>query len=166
MAVDISAIKTAFKSILDTANDTAASYDLSTGMSRRVKSVNTFNPERIFPEGNNMPSLFIWLMAKKVEQATINRTMATGKRKAELLFGIAGIVYVPYTTTNTTDPADTDCEKLMENTEEVLRNNDTASNTVRWHIPADITYHNTNSPNDEEAHLRIGLMQLKTTVYY
>jgi len=164
MAVDISGIKTAIKSVLDTANTATAAYDLSEGMSRRVQNVCKFNIEKIFPQGNELPAVFVWTLAKKPQQVTINQTQAQGKRKGEVSFTVAGVVWVPYSTDYTEDPADDDCEKLMENIEEVLRNTDTISGTVKWHIPDGVTYHS--SPSDEEAHLRIGLMSLQATVYY
>lgn len=166
MAVDISGLKTDIRTILTTANDTAASYDLSAGLARRVQSVNKYNPEKIMPTVNDMPSVFIWTAAKRVNLETINQSLASGKRKAEILFSIAGIVWVPYSATVTEDPADTDCEKLMENIEEVLRANDTLGGKAKWHLTSDVTYHSTASPNDEDAHLRIGLMALRATVYY
>ncbi len=166
MAIDLSGLKTDIRTILNTANDTMASYDLSTGLARRIQSVNKYNPEKIQPTANNLPAVFIWTAAKRVNLETINQTLALAKRKAEILFSIAGIVWIPYTSTVTEDPADTDCEKLMENIEEVLRANDTLGGKAKWHLTSDVTYHSTSTPNDEEAHLRIGLMALRATVYY
>jgi hypothetical protein len=166
MAIDITGLKTDIKSLLDSANVTAATYDLSEGMSRRVQQVNCYNPEKIMPEANIMPAIFVWTAAKKVNLETMNRTLATGKRKAEILYSVAGVVWVPYGTDVTQDPADDDCEKLMENIEEVLRNSDTLGGTAKWHISSDITYHTALPPNSEEAHLRVGLMALKVTVFY
>lgn len=164
MAVDIPGLKTDIKSILDTANDTTATYDLSEGLSRRVATVNTFNPERLHPNSIHLPGVFIWTQAKKVQLETINMSLASGKRRAEILFSLAGIVWVPYTTDVTEDPADDDCEKLMENIEEVLRASDTLGGKAKWHITSDITYHN--SPYDESSHMRVGLMALRATVFY
>lgn len=167
MAINIVGLKTSIKSLLDTANDTVAAYDLSAGLSRRVQYVNTYNPEKIMPEAHILPAVFIWAAAKKVNLETINLSLASGKRKAELLFSIAGIVWVPYTTDNTKDPADDDCEILMENIEEVLRNSDTLGGSVaKWHLTSDVTYHTALAPNGEQAHLRVGLMSLKAVVYY
>lgn len=167
MAINIGGLKTSIKTLLDTANNTAASYDLSGSMSRRVQYVNTYNPEKIMPEAHILPAVFIWAAAKKVNLETINLSLASGKRKAELLFSIAGIVWVPYSSSNTGDPADDDCEILMENIEEVLRNSDTlGGNVAKWHLTSDVTYHTALAPNSESAHLRVGLMSLRATVYY
>lgn len=166
MAIDISGLKSDTAGLLTTANDTAATYDLSANMSRRVQYVNTYNPEKLMPEAHILPAVFVWTAAKRVNLETINRTLATGKRKAEVMFNVAGVVWVPYTSTPTTDPADDDCEKLMENIEEVLRNNDTLGGKARWHLTSDVTYHTAMAPNSEDAHLRVGLMSLKATVYY
>lgn len=166
MAVNITGLKTDIKSLLDTANDTAASYDLSTGLSRRVQQVNAYNPEKIMPEANILPAVFIWAAAKRVNLETINLSLASGKRKAEVMFSVAGAVWVPYTTTVTQDPADDDCEKLMENIEEVLRASDTLGGRAKWHLTSDVTYHTALAPNGEDAHLRVGLMALKATVFY
>ncbi len=166
MAVDITGLKADIKTLLDTANDTAASYDLSTGLSRRVQKVNTYNPEKILPEANILPAICVWTAAKTIKHDTINQTLARGKRKCEILYSIAGIVWVPYTTTTTDDPADNDCEKLMENIEEVLRSSDTLGGKAKWHLTSDVTYHTALAPNGEEAHLRVGLLALKATVFY
>jgi hypothetical protein len=167
VAIDISTLKGTVKSLMDTANDTVASYDLSTGMSRRVQYVNTYNPEKIMPEAHILPAVFIWAAAKKVSLETINMSLASGKRKAELLFNVAGVVWVPYSSTTTLDPADDDCEKLMENIEQVLRNSDTLGGTIaKWHLSPDVTYHTALAPTGEQAHLRVGLMGLRAIIYY
>lgn len=164
MAIDLSGLKSDIRGLLDTANDTAATYDLSTGLSRRVKSVNAYNPEKLRPEGNEFPAVFIWTAAKRVNLETINVSLAGGKRKAEVLFNLAGIVWVPYTTTITQDPADNDCEKLMENIEEILRASDTLGGKAKWHLTSDTTYHS--ASYGEDAHMRIGIMSLRATVHY
>ena len=165
MAVDIAQIKTNIKSVLDTANSTLASYDLSTGLSRRVRSVNKYNPEKLYPfTANNLPSVFVWTESKTVTPETIAGTMSRGKRSAKVSFNIAGVFWNPYTSTITEDPADTDCEKLMENIEEVLRASDDLSSTVKWNFPTDVTYHS--APNDEQSHLRIGILSLEARVFY
>lgn len=164
MSVDISGIKTDIKSILDVANTTTAATDLSSGLVRRVQSVNKYNPEKVKPTGNDLPSLFLWAQAKRVSLETINVSLSGGKRRARLLFSVAGVVWVPYSATVTEDPADTDCEKLMENVEEILRANDTLGGKVKWHQVSDVTYHT--AQYDEEAHLRVGIMALETTIYY
>jgi len=164
MSVDISGLKTDIASILNTANTTTASYDLSTGLARRVQSVNKYNPEKVRPTGNDLPSIYIWTTAKKIKLETINVSLAGGKRRAQVLFAIAGVVWIPYSSTVTEDPADTDCEKLMENVEQVLRANDTLGGKAKWHMSSEVTYHT--APYDEEAHLRVGVMALESTVFY
>lgn len=164
MALDLSGLKSDIRTLLSTANDTAAAYDLSTGLSQRVVSVNAFNPEKLRPSSSHLPGVFIWTTAKKATQVTINQTLAAGKRKADVMFMVAGVVWEPYTTTITEDPADDECEILMENIEEVLRSSDTLGGKAKWHMEGDVTYHT--AAYDEEAHLRVGLMSLVATVYY
>lgn len=164
MAVDITGLKGDIRTLLNTANDTAASYDLSGGLSKRVVNVNAYNPEKLEPTANELPSVYIWTAAKRVTLESINISLSAGKRKAEVLFSVAGVVWVPYTSTVTKDPADDDCERLMENIEEILRSSDTLGGKAKWHLTSDVTYHS--APFSEEAHLRIGLMALRATVYY
>lgn len=164
MAIDLSQLKSDIRGLLNTANSTGASYDLSSGLSKRIVSVNSYNPEKLKPEGNLFPSVFVWTAAKRVNLETIYLTLAAGKRKAEVLFNVAGIVWVPYTTTLTGDPADNDCERLMENIEEILRANDTLGGLAKWHLTSDVTYHS--APYGEEMHMRVGLLSLRVTVHY
>lgn len=166
MSVDIPGIKSAVATLFETANTTTATRDLSSGLARRVQTINTFNPDRVRPTGNMFPGVFIWTQGKKSNLETINLSLASGKRKCEILFQIAGVVWIPYTSDYTEDPADTDCEKLMENIEEILRNSDTLTQTVKWHMAPEISYHSNNLSGEEEAHLRIGLMGLRAVVYY
>lgn len=163
--VDIKGIKTAIKVLLDTANTTTASINLSDNLADKVVKVGTFSLEKLFLNANEIPGIAVYTDNKQPNQETIARSMASGKRGAELNLFVAGAVYVPYTADDTEDPADNDCEYLMENIEEIIRDSDTLSDTVQWAMPTGITYH-TMANREEQSHYRIGLMSLKCRVFY
>lgn len=165
MSVDIVGIKNEIQGILNTANTTTASNDLSGNMTFRVKSVLTVNPDKIQILANDFPYVTIWTESKDITQADIARTQTIGKRRSELSLGIAGAVWNQnFSSDYTNDPADDDLEYLMENLETILRDNDTLNNTVTWQYPTSVEYFSL--PIDEGAHLRVATLQLRCTVWY
>lgn len=163
--IDLNSIKTEIKSILDAENTTTASViDLSNGLSERVKEVLTVNPEVIPIGAERLPAISIWIDSKSLDIETIAATQAQAKRKTKIGFKIAGIVYTSFVDDFRTDNADDEAAILMENIEEVLRNNDNLNNKVLWHYPLGTTYHNFNLA--EETNMRVGLMDYETTLFY
>ena len=143
----------------------APAMNLSTGLAQDVRAVLKINPEKLgVPDSNILPAVTVFIDSKDTEPATIAVNGLNGKRKGEIDIKVAGIVWEPFTTNMLTDPADDQCELLMENVERVLRSYDTLGGNVRWQFPTGITYHNV--PYDEQAHLRIGIMNIKATLYY
>jgi len=164
MALDLNNIKTQIKSILDTANTTTATQDLSANMSRRVQRVFKTNVEKIPVQGSLYPAVTIYYSDKSIESATIARTQTAAKRKAVISVRIAGMVYNPLFANIDEDPADEDLELLMENMEEVLRANPDVNSTTTWSMPRTVEYHS--GLVDEETHMRVGLMDFEMTVWY
>lgn len=163
--LDIPAIKETIQSILQSANTTTGSpIDLSRNLETRLVEVFKINPAKVMQSGNVFPCLTVWCDNKAIEPIDIVRDQAIGKRKADLTLMIAGLVWSPFSTDGTEDPADDECEYLMENLEEVLRSNPTLSNTVDWQVPNQVTYHS--APYDESAHMRVGLMTLRVRKLY
>jgi len=165
MAIDLSGIKTAFKTILDAANDTAAAYDLSAGLTNRVQKVLKVNPAKIPVDATYYPYVSIYMDRKPIELDTIAKDQLVGRRMSDLQFQIIGAVWEINTADAFTDDADEQIEKLMENVEEVIRRNHRLNNTVLWTRPQETTYHTGLIP-DEEAHLRIGVMTLIARIQY
>lgn len=164
MAIDLLAIKTQFKSILDTANTTTAAFDLSSGMATRVQKVLTLNPSLISPQASFVPWVTITTDRKSVEQTTIAKDQITGKRRSDIRFSVVGAVWEQILTDITADPADNNIEKLMENVEEVIRRNFKLNNTVSWSKCDEVSYHAL--PIAEQTHMRVGVLTLTCRVDY
>jgi hypothetical protein len=164
MALDIGAIKTAFKTAFDAANTTTASYDLSTGLTDRVKSVFTVMPNTENMNAGVLPAITIWTESKTVDMRNICKNQLTAKRQATAIFNVAGVLWNSNFSNAETDLADNDIEKLMENIEEILRRNDTLGNTVLWQHPTNVTYHNLS--RSEEEHYRVGIATVECVIFY
>lgn len=161
--IDISAIKTSIKSILDTANTTTAAVDLSGGLSTRIRSVQKIHPLRIAQQPSLIPCVTITTDSKTVKPLTIGN-QSVGLREAIMGFDIIGITYEPFITNNYEDQGSENCERLMENIEEILRNNVTIQSNVAWHFPANVQYDEIRL--DEQSHLRAGIMRIECKIHY
>lgn len=164
MSVDLNSLKENIQTIFEVANTTTAATYLSNGLSNKVKKVFKLNPSRIPIQASHYPCITIFVDHKDIELADIARNQSTAKRKAEIEIKIAGAVWNNKITNLYQDDADNDCEDLMENIEEILRENPTLSDSVTWSYPTSVTYHN--SRIDEDAHMRAGILSLNATVYY
>lgn len=164
MSIDLNNLKTQIKSILDTANTTTATHDLSSGMSRRVQQVAKTNIEKINIQGSLWPAVCIYTNGKSIEQQTISRDQLSAVRESTINITIAGLVFNPIFSTLPEDPADEDIEKLMENIEQIMRANPTINSTSTWSFPLDVSYHS--GIIEEETHARVGIMNFEMTVHY
>ena len=163
--IDLGQIKTEIKSLLDTANTTtAAPLDLSSGMTDRVREVGTINITRIPFQPSFYPAVTIYYDNKIPEEATIARDQLQARRKAKLQIQIAGIVFLSTVTDDLTDDADNEIEKLMENIEQVLRQDSTLGGTVLWTGTDKTEFHNVNI--SEDSMMRVGIMDFFATVFY
>lgn len=164
--LDLNAIKDAIAAALTANNDPIAPafFDLSTGMTKRVKRVLTVNPENTKPLANNLPCVCVYTLAKRPQPKSLGPNQTAVKRQGKVVMQLAGIVWNANFQSNISDdPADRDLEHLMENIEEVLRNYPQISG-VSWQFPTDVTYHAASF--DEETHLRVGFLDLELTVFY
>jgi hypothetical protein len=165
MALDINNIKDQIKSILDTSNDSGATYDLSSNMTERVTGVYRLRPERLRDIGDHYPLVTIYTVRKSTQNADIALSLQTGKRFADITFEIAGVIYdTNYITDNTENPSQNEAEYLMENIEQVLRNDGQLNGTVKWHSVVDVNYFAL--PVDEESHYTVAIMELECRVQY
>ena len=160
-------IKSEIKSLLDTANTTTGSpIDLSDSMTNRVAKILELNVEKIPIQPSFFPCITMFYEGKTVELRDIAKNMINGKRRADIDLKVIGIVWLDDINTanyELKDLADNECEQLMENIEQVLRNDPTISGNVNWAATTDVTYHNV---LDEEAHFRTGILNYKLSVYY
>lgn len=164
MALDIGGIKTAFKTAFDDFNTTTATYDLSTGLTDRVKNVFTVVPNTENMNASVIPAITIWTESKSVEMAGICKDQINSKRKATVNFNVAGIIWNSGFESADKDLSDNEIEKLMENIEEVLRRSGNLSNKVLWQHPTDITYHDLS--RSEVEHYRVGIATVQCIIMY
>jgi len=172
MVLDIVQIKDAVKALLERENHIAGNpRDLSQDLSARVKGVFKLHPQRFFIQGTQLPAVTIYTDRKSISPQTIATTQLAAKRKSVLTLFVAGVVWNPTMNTFDTDPADDDCERLLENVEEILRSEpqlkDLTDDNVNilWQMPTGVEYQNF-SFGDEEGHYRVGLMTLDLTVFH
>jgi len=163
--IDISSLKTSIKSIFDAANTTTASpVDLSNGLAKRVQNVFKLNPNSLPIQASLFPAITIFIDNKDISQDGIALNQVNARRKGELDIKVMGSVWQNTYTNVSSDDADEEIEQLMENIEQILRNNPTLSNNVNWQIPTDCSYHT--GILSEEAHMRAGVLNLRAHIYY
>ena len=169
MSLDLNTLKDQIQSVLEAANTTTAAVDLSSGIanSKRVLTIKKINPDLIPSDLTIMPLVTVYLDSKTVTPQTIAKNQATGKRMGELDFKIMGIVYNDNHSTDDEDPAQEDIEHLMENIEQIFRNNPTFSGTIALtSMPTEVQYFSGAFRENEQTHIRGGLMTLNVKTFY
>lgn len=165
--IPMNTIKSEIKSLLDTANTTTGSpIDLSDGMTNRIEKIVEINVEKIPIQPSFFPCITMFYDGKTIALQDIAKNMINSKRRAEIDLKIIGIVWLDDINTSNyqlKDLADNECEQLMENIEQVLRNDPTISGNVNWAYATNVTYHNV---LDEGAHFRTGILNYKVSVFY
>ena len=162
--LDLNNLKEQVQSIFQAANTTTATQDLSAGLETRVQRVLKVNPSRIPIQSNNYPYVTVYIDSKEVELTDFAGNQLAAKRKGTVSLKVVGVVWNSSITDDETDPADEDCEDLMENIEQVLRANPTLGGIATWSYPTAVTYHNVSL--DEGVHIRAGMLNLETTIIY
>lgn len=164
MSIDLNNLKEQVQSIFQVANTTTASRDLSNGLETRIQRVLKVNPARIPVQASWYPFVTCYIANKSISNVDFAKDQLTAKRKAVIDLKIVGAVWNSTISDDEVDPADEDCEDLMENIEQIMRANPTLGGVATWSYPTDITYHNASL--DEETHIRVGMMNLEATVFY
>jgi len=167
--IPLSTIKSSVQSILETANTTTGSpIDLSDSLTSRIRQILQINVELMpQPQPSFYPCVTMFYDSKQVTLQDIAGSMLTGRRRAEIDLKIIGIVWIDNMNTANfqyKDLADNECEQLMENIEQVLRNDPTLGGNALWSKTVDCSYHN--YPVSESAHMRAGVMTHKIAVMY
>lgn len=166
MSLDLNTIKDNVQNILEAANTTTASVDLSSGLERRVQKVLKVNPGRIPVQPSWFPFVTVFIESKDMNFQDIAATQRQAKRRADINFSIIGAVWNS-TVSNSSldeDPADDDCESLMESIEEIIRGNATLNGQALWTTPLNVKYYNSNY--DEETHIRFAVMNIRASILY
>jgi hypothetical protein len=164
MAIDLNNVKEQIQSILQTANTLTATQDLSSGLETRVQRILKVNPSRIPVAAHWYPFVTVYTDSKQIEAADFAKDQLSARRKAVLNLKLIGAVWNSTISDEEVDPADEDCEDLMENIEQILRANSTLAGVCSWSFPSGVTYHNANL--DEGVHIRAGILDLQATVFY
>lgn len=164
MSIDLNNLKEQIQTILQTANTTTATRDLSNGLETRVQRVLKVNPSRIPIQSTWHPFVTIFIDSKDIELTDFANNQLTARRKSTIDVKIVGAVWNSSIVDAELDPADEDCEDLMENIEEIMRSNSTIAGVVTWSYPTSVTYHNANI--EEGVHIRAGILNLRGVVYY
>jgi hypothetical protein len=164
--INIDNIKTQFKTILDTANTTTASpVDLSDGLARRVQRVMKIHPGRIQVQASFIPFVTIWADSVDLEPLDICKNQVTAQREANFTFKVAVACFEPFPASdNDEDQGSENCEKLIENVEQILRSNQDLNSAVKWQFPDRIEFDETQY--SEETNLRAAIMDLNCRIYY
>ena len=163
--LDITEIKDKIKEILEESNWKGAVTDLSYNMTIRVQKVLTINPARLPVQSSFFPYVSVFFDDKSITLDRINIKQTDVRRTAELAVKITGVVWNNNITDPTRDEADDDCEALMENIENILRAEATLEGKVKWQFPTAVTYHTLAIP-EEDAHLRVGIMNVTVRTEY
>ncbi len=163
---DIANIKDQIKTVLDTNNTTTSSLrDLSANMADRVQQVAKINPEKLPLQSSVFPAVTIHTERKLIELSDIAADQVNGRRRCEITLKVLGLVFnTDYQTDVFNDPADEDLENLMENIEAILRSYSDLNSSVKWQFPTVVAYHSTTI--GEQAHMRVGELDLQATLYY
>jgi len=161
---DLNNLKEQIQTILQEANTITASTDLSGSLDTRIQKVLKINPARIPVQASIHPYVTNFVESNQIELPVSHLNQNKTFRKANVNIQVIGTVWSTAITDNEVDPADEECEKLMENIEEVLRENRTLNGSVDWHMPVGVTYHNVGL--EEGVHVRTGILTLQCSAYY
>lgn len=164
MSINLNQLKENIQSILETANTTTASVPLSNGLTDSINTIYKVNPYRIPFHATRHPFVTVYIDQKVIEESAIAATQINAKRLARVEVKVVGVVFDSTFNNFDTDKGDEQCETLMENIEEILRNNPTLSGIATWSFATDVVYHTTKL--DEESIVRAGMLSLRASIFY
>jgi hypothetical protein len=163
MPIDLNNLKEQVQSILEAANTTTADTDLSGGLVTRVQRVLKVNPGRIPVQSTFYPFVTVYIEKKETEIQTFAVNQVNPFNHATISLKVIGAVWNSSITDEELDPADEECEDLMENIEAALRRKPTLNDLVQFSFPSLVTYHNVSL--DEGVHVRYGVITLEATAF-
>lgn len=164
VVVDINGILDDVVSLFNSVNTTTGSpVDLSGSMSRRVQLVGSVHPMKIAVQSSKYPFVTIFCTGKNIVGSDIASTQLMAKRQADVMFDVVGICWNNNFSSIGQDPADRDCNYLMENVELALRSLPSVNSKIKWQQPSAVQYYDS---LQEGNHLRAGVIKLKGKVYY
>jgi hypothetical protein len=162
--LDLNNLKEQLQSIFEAANTTTATTYLSSGLETKVQRLLKVNPNRIPVQADWYPFVTVFIDSKDIELKDFAVNQVTAKREGDVSVKVVGAVWNSTIDDAEVDPADEDCEALMESVEQVLRQNPTIAGVATWSYPTKVTYHNMSL--DEGVHVRFGILNLQATILY
>lgn|SRR3990167_3233214 len=162
---DLSTIKTNIQSILANANTTTASDYLSQSVSTKVAYIGKVNPSLIMLHSEKYPFVTSYIDGYDITSETHARDQATGIRMATIDLKIIAGVWNPNFSSQSTDQGSEDLERLMQNIENILRNNTSLTNSVDYQKPLDVKF-KTFIDEEQDNHVRFGTMTLQIKKRY
>lgn len=162
--VNFAQIKENLRYFFNDANTTTANFDLSSGLDsgKRVKKIMSKHPGKLPMQASEYPYVSMFVDSKDIELKDMAGDQKRAKRHHMIRLKIVGGVWNNKMSNKKIDSADDECERLMENIEEIIRRQPTLDGACLWHTPSGVTYHNKGM--EEEAHLRIGILSLDIMV--
>jgi len=163
---DLNGCKERIRSILSSANTTTATYPLSDNMDTNVAFISKFNPDMVFNQVTQYPSVHIYSERKSIDQTDISLNQLNARRNGVLELNILGICAEYNIENNNEDKGQKNCEILMENIELNLRANPNLQSFsgVRWQRPRDVQYGI--AAFQEDAYFRTGVMTIDINIFY
>lgn len=163
---DLNGLKDKLQSVLQTANTTTASTDLSDGLDSRVRFISKKNPDMVFTQATHHPSIHIYPDNKDITSVDIVKDQTSARRGGVYNMNIMGIYQDFNTENNDEDKAMKNLIAMMENVEQIYREDPTLGGTtgVRYQQPTGVQYGL--AGYDEEAYFRVGVLSLQVKIFY
>lgn len=163
---DLNGLKERIRTILSDANTTTATYPLSANMDSSVKLIGKYNPDMVFTQVSQFPSIHIYPDSKTLDLATIARDQLNANRQGVLKMNIMGACSHFNIDNLNEDKGQKNVEFLMENIELNLRAEPTFQGFtgVRWHFPSDVQYGV--AAFEEDTYFRVGILTLDINLFY
>jgi hypothetical protein len=164
--IDLNSLKENIQTFLEDQNTStgATIRDLSSDMDNRVTKVFKKHPRHLINQASLMPCVTVFIDGKTIDNTTISPNQRTqAKRKASISIQIAGMIWDNNFASNDDDEAEDDLESLMENIEEIIRNDPTVDGAVDWLVCEGVDYF---TLYKTDAHMLTGVMTCRATKFY
>lgn len=164
--IDLNNLKEEIQTFLEDQNVSSGATirDLSSDMQNRVTAVFKKHPRHLINQASLMPCVTVFIDGKTINNTTVSPNQRTqAKRKAEISIQIAGMIWDNNFASNDDDEAEDDLESLMENIEEILRNDPTVDGAVDWLVCEGVEYF---TLYKESAHMLTGVLLCKAHKFY
>ena len=158
--MNINSLTSSFKSFFEQQNTTTADYDLSTNLTKRVRSIFKGvkgNHEKLPVNVESLPAVFVQADTTSFEPNQIGKT---SRRDAKINFSIVGVTHQGMGVGDQgqgRETADMEALQLANNIEQIIHDNLKMSNTVQWLIVDNSSYDANISDNSYNSIVEINL---------